>query len=108
MDLGLLQKEVAEKIGVDKTTINNWERQRTMPEIRFIARIVEFLGYNPLPKPTNFKEQLIFVRKRQGLSREKFAKKLGMDPTTLAGWETGGHRASRRSMELIHMVIQRH
>ena len=45
LDLGLLQREIAEQIGVEESTITNWERQRTVPEIRYIPRIVEFLGY---------------------------------------------------------------
>jgi transcriptional regulator with XRE-family HTH domain len=58
LDLGLLQSQVAEKIGVDALTLGNWERQRTQPEIRFIARIVEFLGYDPFPEPEAFPEKL--------------------------------------------------
>ena len=45
LDLGLLQREVAEQIGVDAMTICNWEKQRTVPEIRCMPRIIEFLGY---------------------------------------------------------------
>jgi transcriptional regulator with XRE-family HTH domain len=56
LDLGLLQREVAEKIGVTKATIYHWERQRTQPEIRFIARIIEFLGYDPIPQPKSFSD----------------------------------------------------
>jgi transcriptional regulator with XRE-family HTH domain len=89
LDLGLLQKEVAEKIGVDKTTINNWERQRREPEIRFIARIIEFLGYDPIPEPESFPEKLKAYRLRLGLSQRKLAAKLGIDPSTVQGWEKG-------------------
>lgn len=33
LDLGLLQREVAEQLGVHETTINNWERNRTRPHL---------------------------------------------------------------------------
>ena len=46
LDLGLLQKEVAERIGVGKTTIYNWEKNRTTPASRFRRRIIQFLGYD--------------------------------------------------------------
>jgi transcriptional regulator with XRE-family HTH domain len=82
LDLGYLQREVAAIIGVDESTIYHWEGQRNPPEIRFIARIIEFLGYSPLPTPTNLSEQLIFYRTRQGFSQEKFAKILGIPGTT--------------------------
>jgi hypothetical protein len=35
----------------------NWERQRTLPEIRFIALIIEFLGFDPLPQSKSFPEE---------------------------------------------------
>jgi DNA-binding XRE family transcriptional regulator len=47
LDLGLHQREVAEQIGVDETTIYNWEGQRTDPEIRYMSRIIQFLGDRP-------------------------------------------------------------
>ncbi len=104
LDLGLLQREVAVQIGATESTIYNWERQRNTPEIRFIAPIIEFLGYNPLPTPTTLSEQLIFHRTRRGLSQEKFARILGVDPTTLASWETGRRRPSRSHTKLLSRI----
>ena len=48
LDLGLLQKEIAKEIGVNKSTITNWELNHNYPELRFIPAIIEFLGYWPL------------------------------------------------------------
>jgi len=47
LDLGLMQKEVARRLGVSKDTVRNWERSRTEPAPLFVSRIVEFLGYAP-------------------------------------------------------------
>jgi DNA-binding XRE family transcriptional regulator len=47
LDLKLLQKVVAQKIGVGETSIYNWENNLTKPALRFIPKIVEFLGYVP-------------------------------------------------------------
>ena len=44
LDLKLLQKEVAQKLGVNQDTICNWENNRTSPTLRFIPKIVEFLA----------------------------------------------------------------
>ena len=107
LDLGLLQREVAEKIGVDKTTIYKWEGQRTKPEIRFIAPIIEFLGYDPLPAPESFSERLKTCRMRMGLSQRKLAAKLGIDPATLGGWETGRHKPTKESQRLINGFLNR-
>jgi DNA-binding XRE family transcriptional regulator len=101
MDLHLLQKDAAQRIGVDVCTINNWERQRTAPEIRQMSEIIRFLGYDPLPQPTDLKERIMRFRMRQGMTQKELAKWLGIDPATLASWETGRHRPSRRSLRLI-------
>jgi len=34
LEVGLLQREVAAHLGVNKTTVYNWERHRTNPEGR--------------------------------------------------------------------------
>jgi DNA-binding transcriptional regulator YiaG len=104
MDLHLLQKDVARRLGVDESTITNWEKQRTAPEIRYMPEIIKFLGYDPLPQPTDLKERIILFRTRQGLSQDEFARRLGIDPTTLVSWETGRHRPSRKSLELMARV----
>jgi transcriptional regulator with XRE-family HTH domain len=101
LDLGLLQREVAERIGVDETTIHNWERQRTLPEIRFIAPIIEFLRYDPFPQPKSFLERLKTYRLKMGLLQKKLAEKLGIDPGTLGGWESGKHLPTRAHRQLI-------
>ena len=47
LDLGLLQREVALLVGVDKTTVFNWETGRAAPNLRAIR----FLGYDPTDGP---------------------------------------------------------
>jgi len=47
LDLGLLQRDVAEQLHVHQMTITNWETGRTSPQLRFVPRILSFLGYNP-------------------------------------------------------------
>jgi DNA-binding XRE family transcriptional regulator len=104
LDLGLLQREVAEKIGVDEISIYNWERQRTVPEIWFIALIINFLGYDPFREPESFPEKLKTYRLKAGLSQRKLAAKLGIDPGTIVNWERGKHKpamAYREKMENI-------
>jgi DNA-binding XRE family transcriptional regulator len=43
MDLGLTQREVAFNIGANQWTVANWEKGRTEPASRFIAKIADFL-----------------------------------------------------------------
>ena len=46
--LKLRQKDVAERIGVDVTSVCNWEANRTAPDSRVVPAVVEFLGYSPV------------------------------------------------------------
>ena len=106
LDLNLLQRQVAEQIGVDKITITNWERNATTPAIRYIPAIIEFLGYDPQPAADSFPDCLATARKALGLSQRKMAETLGVDPDTLQGWEAGRHQPTGRSLELIAGALQ--
>ena len=88
LDLELFQKQVAEQLGVDETTVHNWEVGATQPGIHCIPKIIQFLGYNPLPSAKTLAEQLVRYRKTLGLSREQLARRLDVDPGTLWRWES--------------------
>ncbi len=45
--LRLLQRQVAEQIGVTKATVHNWETNRSNPGFREMPAIIRFLGYDP-------------------------------------------------------------
>ena len=51
LDLGLLQREVALRIGVDKTTVFNWESGAASPSFRAQPAVIRFLGYDHRPSP---------------------------------------------------------
>lgn len=48
IDLGLRQRDVADRRRAEKDTVRNWEVGRTAPGLRFLPPIISFLGYNPL------------------------------------------------------------
>jgi transcriptional regulator with XRE-family HTH domain len=50
LDLGLLQKDVADQLGVDTASIGNWESNETQPMVHCLPAILAFLGDNPLPE----------------------------------------------------------
>jgi transcriptional regulator with XRE-family HTH domain len=85
----MFQREVAEEIGVDTTSIFNWEGNRSSPEVRYMPAIIDFLGYDPRPQANTLAEKLIRQRTSLGLSQKEFAKCLGFDASTLAKWEQG-------------------
>jgi DNA-binding XRE family transcriptional regulator len=50
LDLKLLQKQVADQIGVHEQTITGWERNATSPEIHYIPAILNFpFNYPQVP-----------------------------------------------------------
>ena len=107
LDLGLFQRDAAAQIGVDTTSILNWETRGIKPEVHHHARIITFLGYNPLPEPKGLPARLIWARSIRGMSRVTCAHLLGIDPTTLAGWETG-RRKPTDGERLSPLSCQRH
>jgi transcriptional regulator with XRE-family HTH domain len=102
MDLGLLQKDVARQIGLNKDTIHNWEMNRTVPEVRVIPKVIDFLGYAPYDPAWTFGRWLRAVRSTLGLSQEQLAKRAGLDESTIAKWE----REERRPLGIKLRVLQ--
>jgi site-specific DNA recombinase len=89
LELQLFQKEVAEQIGVDTTTVFNWEANTSKPEIRYMPAIIRFLGYNPLREGKGWGGRLVRQRVTLGLTQKEAARRLGVDQGTLAKWERG-------------------
>jgi transcriptional regulator with XRE-family HTH domain len=105
LDLKLLQRQVANQIGVHEMTITGWESNATVPEVRYMPAIIQFLGYNPLPAASSLPERLATARRALGLSQRKMAAKLGVDPATLMGWEAGRHQPSPKKLALITNLL---
>ncbi|MBL8238352.1 MAG: recombinase family protein [Bryobacterales bacterium] len=91
--LKLRQKDVAAQLGVTESTVYNWEANTTAPDFRAMPGVIEFLGYNPVPEPTDAAERLLWQRTSQGLSQKEAARKMGLDPGTLARYERGERSA---------------
>jgi site-specific DNA recombinase len=89
LGLKLFQKDVADQLGVDKTSVFNWERNRSSPEIRYMPAIIGFLGFDPRPDGNGWGERLVRQRTALGLTQKESAQRLGVDPGTLARWERG-------------------
>jgi transcriptional regulator with XRE-family HTH domain len=89
LDLGLLQREVAERIGADQCSVTNWELNRTKPALWFLPAIVRFLGYQPWAADGSIGERLLAYRRERGVSQSTLARLLGVDPGTLSRWERG-------------------
>jgi site-specific DNA recombinase len=88
--LKLLQRQVGQQFGVDASTIHNWETNLAKPGIKYMPAIIRFLGYNPLPPPSDsWDERLVRCRTALGITQKESARQIGVDQGTLARWERG-------------------
>ena len=102
LDLGLLQRDVAEELGVNETSIHNREYNRSSPALRLLPRTLAFLGYGPYDEPSEMLgEHIMAFRRALGLTQKELAHHLGIDPSTLGRWERGKGRLSRRCRERL-------
>jgi DNA-binding XRE family transcriptional regulator len=83
MELRLLLREAAERIGADVFSLINWEKGKTEPAIRSWPGIIAFLGYDPSPEPVTLGDHIRAERRRRGCGLAALAKDLGFDPGTL-------------------------
>jgi len=76
LELRLLQREAAERIGVTESSVYNWENGVSSPDFRKLPAIIAFLGYNPVPEPKGEAERLVWQRRSMGLSQKEAAGRL--------------------------------
>ena len=103
--MGLLQKEVAERLNVSVSTVFNWERNRATPALWQNPKIIRFLGYSPYTTPQSFSGRLKAHRRATGLSQKKLAKTLRVDPSTLARWERGERHPRKHYLRRIEALL---
>jgi transcriptional regulator with XRE-family HTH domain len=89
LDLSLLQREVALLLQSTECSVYLWEANRTSPALPFLPNIIEFLGYCPFDPGWTPGERHVWIRRYLGLSQEAMARRLRVDPGTLARWERG-------------------
>jgi transcriptional regulator with XRE-family HTH domain len=106
LDLGLLQQEMAQRLGVGEESVYNWETNRYQPSLRVIPKIVQFLGcvpYDTSGMPLG--ERIVTIRRCLGLSREELAERLRVDESTLRDWEHGRRRPLKRNYAKLEEVF---
>jgi site-specific DNA recombinase len=104
--LKMLQKDVAGQLGVNKTSVFNWEANTSTPEIRYMPAVIRFLGYNPLPAADKVAEQLVRQRTTLGLSQKESARQMDVDQGTLARWEQGKREPTGAFLERVKWFLQ--
>lgn len=85
---GATRKVLASRFQVDEFTVMNWElgRTKTVP-VAFMPLVLEYLGYNPEPKPETVGEQLRWKRRSLGWTTAEAALRNSVDQSTWEAWE---------------------
>jgi DNA-binding XRE family transcriptional regulator len=78
-ELGLLQREAAERIGVSTDTVVNWEKGKIEPVAAQFRLVVAFLGYDPAPEPRTLAERVEAKQRSLGASLAQVARHLGWE-----------------------------
>ncbi len=88
--LKLEQKDLARLLGIKYRTVASWEIRGVVPHWEHFPKIIQFLGYNPLPMDNITipgKTKLCCVLK--GLSKLQLSRQLSIDARRLKDWEDG-------------------
>jgi len=101
----MFQSEVAKLLAVTESCVWNWESNTSTPHWRYLKPIVESLGYDPLPPAETMAERLVRCRWLRGWTQKEMAKRLGIDPTTLARWERGERSPAENYRERIRRLL---
>lgn len=104
MDLGLLQREVAEIIGVTESSIWNWEHG-IEPELQYNPKIINFLGYVPFDCPDDTVGRLAWYKKVNGLNLKELGRQMGRHPDQLQEWLSGERRPFNKSLQRIEQFL---
>ena len=105
-ELGLIQRQLAERLGVLPGAIEKWERGKCYPHERLSSKLIEVLGFDPTALIRGLPDELRRYRLRQGFSRPQMAERLGIHPGTVWRWETGRRiTVQRKSLEKIQEFL---
>ena len=105
LELGLFQSGVAKFLGVNTSTVTNWEKHHSEPMLWVIPKVVEFLGYVPDLQPTQSLGQRIKAyRQCRGVSQKELAAQLDIDPATLGKWERDESRPCLKFKNILNNI----
>jgi DNA-binding XRE family transcriptional regulator len=108
MDLRLMQKNVADMIGVSECTIYIWEKGKSQPETKYMPEIIDFLGYVPFECPEDILGRLAYFKRIKGLTFPGLGESMGRDHEQLWDWLSFHKRPCRRNLERINRFLAKH
>ena len=67
--------------------------------------ILQFLGYDPYPKPKTLPERMLAKRRAMGWSIKEAARQLGVDEGTWGAWERGTTISKGRYLMRLEALV---
>ena len=80
---------MAKDLGVDKVSLQNWERGIYDPITRFYPAIIRFLGYVPFTHDGTPSGIIRWLRRCAGWTQKQLAAAAKCNDVTVWKWETG-------------------
>jgi DNA-binding transcriptional regulator YiaG len=103
--LGLLQREVAIRIGVSEWTVINWETGLRKPRISHYPDLIDFLGFDPEMPIAADPADLQAVRRALGVSWAELARQIGVDEGTIRDCHQQRRQATGRTIARISTYL---
>jgi transcriptional regulator with XRE-family HTH domain len=106
LELGLLQKDVAEIMGVCEDTITVWENGGASPQVNLYPKVTKFLEYFPFEVDTStLGGKIKMYRFLNGICQEQLAMKLGVNESTVFHYENDKHKPFPKILnKLLNML----
>jgi len=112
LSAGLFQRELAENIGIDRTTLISYENGQTTEENMIIEWLIAIALACDMDKHFCCSPYHIFIisdagkqikqyRKEMGLTQKMFASQLGVWETTVKRWEQNRNKPPKLIWELV-------
>jgi hypothetical protein len=101
LDLGLQQKQAAKILGTGAWNLRNWETGRHGIQNWYYPRVIQFLGYNPLPSAATQGEAVRRERLTRGWSRRRVGREAGVDEATVRRIEADTPRLARKPLQRV-------
>jgi transcriptional regulator with XRE-family HTH domain len=108
-NLGMTQKQLADKVGMSEIGIRKYEGNERQPKIELLKEIACALetDINELIKENNLGigYKIKRIRKDKNISREYLAEKLGVKPPTISRYENGTRELNVKTLNKIANIL---
>src|SRR5204863_9153426 len=91
--------------GVCEARVETWETGIRKPKLAQVPIVQRVLDAGPVELSGHIGEQLKEYRRGRGITQDALAKRLQIDPSTLARWERGEREPTGRLAECVSVPL---